>query len=186
MLQTRVVKGIIVFRLAMATTGEFTQTVGGTVAGGMAEVTSIVNRLNQIFQIETGVQFTLVANNDEIIYTNGSTDPYSNSTGATELNNNQSNLTSVIGTANYDIGHVLTTSGGGVAGGGVMCIDNYKAWGISGSNNNNETGESFWIRVIAHELAHQLDANHIYNATESVCTTRNADTAYELVQAQPL
>ena len=167
------------FRLAMATTGEFTQTVGGTVAGGMAEVTSIVNRLNQIFQIETGVQFTLVANNDDIIYTNGSTDPYSNSTGATELNNNQGNLTSVIGTANYDIGHVLTTSGGGVAGGGVMCIDNYKAWGISGSNNNNETGESFWIRVIAHELAHQLDANHIYNATESVCTTRNADTAYE-------
>ena len=55
----------------------------------------------------------MIANNDDIIYLNSSMDPYTNSDGATMLSQNQSTC-SVIGSSNYDIGHVFSTGGGGL------------------------------------------------------------------------
>jgi len=71
------------YRLANAATGEYTQFHGGTVGLGLAAVTTTVNRVNGVYEKEVAVRMVLVANNNLIIYTNPSTDPYTNSSGST-------------------------------------------------------------------------------------------------------
>ncbi|MEL6615972.1 MAG: reprolysin-like metallopeptidase, partial [Bacteroidota bacterium] len=85
------------YRLAVAATGEYTQFHGGTVAAAMAAITTTMNRVTGIYERDLSVRFELVANNDQVVYTNGGTDPYSNNNGSAMLNQNINNLNSVIG-----------------------------------------------------------------------------------------
>ena len=101
------------YRLALAATGEYTAFHGGTIAGAQAAQVTTMNRVNQVFGRDLAIRMTIVANNNLLIYTNSGTDPYTNNNGSTMLNQNQTTCTSVIGSANYDIGHVFSTGGGG-------------------------------------------------------------------------
>ncbi|HZP65075.1 MAG TPA: zinc-dependent metalloprotease family protein [Rudaea sp.] len=156
------------YRLALAATGEYTQVFGGTVEDGMAALVQAVNRVNGIYLTDFAVEFELVANNDRIVYTDAQNDPYTNTDPNALLTQNQSNLDSVIGTANYDIGHVVGTGGGGLAQVGVTCNANEKAMGETGSSNPN--GDAFWVDYLAHELGHQLGALHSFNGTGGHCS----------------
>ncbi|MBK9672926.1 MAG: T9SS type A sorting domain-containing protein [Bacteroidetes bacterium] len=149
------------FRLAMAATGEYTTFHGGTVPLALAAIVVSVNRINGVYEKEFGVHFNLVANNSLIIYTNGATDPYTNNSGSTMLNENQSNLTTVIGTANYDVGHVFSTGGGGIAQLNSPCSSTGKARGVTGSGA--PVGDPFDIDYVAHEMGHQFGGNHTQN-----------------------
>jgi hypothetical protein len=94
------------YRTAVACTGEYTIFHGGTVPAGLAAIVTAMNRVNEIYERDVAVRMELVPNNDLIVYTNPATDPYTNNNGVTMLSQNQSNLDAVIGSANYDIGHV--------------------------------------------------------------------------------
>ena len=87
-------------RLAVAATGEYTSAMGGTVLAAMSGIATTVNRVNGIFERDLSVRMELVADNDQIVYTNGGTDPYSG-TPNNMLGQNQSNLDTVIGSADY-------------------------------------------------------------------------------------
>ena len=167
------------YRLAVAATGEYTQFHGGTVVDGLAAVVTAMNRVNEVYERDAAIHMELVANNDQIIYTNGATDPYTNDNGPAMLSQNQSNLDNVIGSANYDMGHVFSTGGGGIASLGCSCYSSYKARGVTGSPS--PINDYFWIDYVAHEMGHQWDANHSFNGNESGCGggNRNASTAYE-------
>src|SRR5436190_4750477 len=164
------------YRLAMAATGEFTQFHGGTVLDGLSAIVTTMNRVNGIYEREAGVRMVLVANDDQLIYTNPATDPYANTSN--DLNANQSNTDSVIGTGNYDIGHLVGTGGGGIAQLRAVC-GNFKAEGLTG--NPAPVADGFDVDYVAHEMGHQFGGNHTFNGSGSNCSggNRNAGTAYE-------
>lgn len=167
------------YRLAVATTGEYTAYHGGTVPGGLSAVVTSINRVNGIYEREVSIRFILIANNNLIIYTDAQTDPYTNANNFTMLGQNQSNLSSVIGLANFDVGHVFGTAGGGVAFLGTVCNSSFKAQGAS--SNPTPIGNPFNVRVLSHELGHQCGANHTFNGNSGGCVGNgNPGTAYEI------
>ena len=161
------------YRLAVAATGEYTTFHGGTVALALAAQNTTMNRVNGVYERDMAITMTIIANNNLIIYTNAATDPYANGTPGTMINQNQTNCDNVIGSANYDIGHVFGTNSGGLAGLGVVCTGGQKARGVTGSAA--PVGDPFDIDYVAHEMGHQFGANHTQNNN---CNRNNA-TAVE-------
>ncbi|MEO0876427.1 MAG: reprolysin-like metallopeptidase, partial [Bacteroidota bacterium] len=64
------------YRLAMACTGEFSDFHGGTTESAMSAIVTIVNRVNEVYGRDLAIQLELIANNDEIIFLDRTTDPY--------------------------------------------------------------------------------------------------------------
>ncbi|MDY7395735.1 M12 family metallo-peptidase [Aureibaculum sp. 2210JD6-5] len=176
------------FRLAIATTEEYSNfhvNAAGLGAGStrtdsinavMAAITVTMNRVNPIFERDVALTMQLVANNDQIIYleTDPGNDPYTNNNGSAMLVQNQNTINSVIGAANYDIGHVFSTGGGGVANRASVCGSG-KAKGVTGSSL--PVGDSFNIDYVAHEMGHQFGANHTFNGTAGNCGNGNRNNA---------
>ncbi|GAA5097005.1 zinc-dependent metalloprotease family protein [Chryseobacterium ginsengisoli] len=166
------------YRLALAATGEYTAFHGGTVALAMAAMATTMTRVNGVYEKTISTTMTMIANNNLLIYTNSGTDPYTNGTPGTMINQNQTNTDAVIGAANYDIGHVFGTNSGGLAGLGVVCVSGNKARGVTGSGA--PIGDPFDIDYVAHEMGHQFGANHTFRAATSSCSGNfNNSTAYE-------
>ncbi len=162
------------FRLAVACTGEYAQYHGGTVADAMAAINVTMTRVNGVYNRELAVHMTLVSNNDDIIYLNGSTDPYTNSSVSTMLNENQSNINSEIGNSNYDIGHVFAQGAdNGIARLSSVCQSSHKAKGAT--SLADPIGDVFDVDYVSHEMGHQFGANH----TQNNSCNRNGATAVE-------
>ena len=168
------------YRLAVAATGEYSNVFGGTVAATMNNgIVPTVNNVAAIYEAELAVSFTLVGNNQALIWTNPLNDPYTNGNTNLMLDENQDSLDSLIGEDNYDIGHVFDmNSVGGRASVGVVCNDGDEGQGTSGQQDPSP-GSSFDL-MVAHEFGHQFGAEHTFNGTLNNCNTnRNDDTAYE-------
>jgi len=160
------------YRLAVATTGEYAQFHGGTVAGTMSAISTTMVRVNGVYETEVDIRMVLVGNNDQIIYLDGATDPYDNGNGGAMLGQNQTTCDNIIGSANYDIGHVFSTGGGGVAYLQSPC-SNIKAGGVTGQPA--PVGDPFDIDYVSHEMGHQYGGNHTQNNT----CNRSTNAAFE-------
>lgn len=163
------------YRLALSATGEYTVFHGGTkVLAAAAQVTTM-NRVNAIYTKEFATTLTIIPNNDTLIYVNPGTDPFTNGATNIMINQNQSLTNSLIGSANYDIGHVFGTNSGGLAGFGVVCNNSNKASGVTGSGT--PINDPFDVDYVAHEMGHQFRANHTFN--NSCSGNRSNSTAWE-------
>ncbi len=167
------------FRLAIAATGEYTEFHGGTVSSAMAAIGTLVNRVNQIYGQDLGIQFVLVPNNNLVVYTNKNTDPFtSNDPSTTTTQQGQAAFDQRIGNNNYDLGIVLNTGTYGLAYLSSVCDSQLKGSACMGLPQ--PTGEAFHI-LVAHEMAHQFGANHTFNSDQQLCSgNRHGSTAVEL------
>ena len=153
------------FRLAMSCTGEYTAYFGGTKALALAAINNSITRCNGVFEKDFGARLIIIANTDLVIYTNASTDPYSDAASMSQWNAQlQSTLTSIIGEANYDIGHLFGATGGGGNAGciGCICVNGSKGSGITSPADGIPSGDNFDIDYVAHEIGHQMGANHTF------------------------
>ncbi len=161
------------YALALACTGEYATFHGGTKPLVLAEFNVAMTRINGIYERELAVTMTMVANTDLLIYLNAGSDPYTNNSGSTMLNENQMTCNNVIGNANYDIGHVFSTGGGGIAQLNSVCNTSGKARGVTGLNS--PVGDGFYVDYVCHEMGHQFGGNH----TQNNDCNRNSATAME-------
>lgn len=158
-------------RLALSCTGEYAAKFDGTKVGALAAMNATMTRVNGVFNRDLAVKLNLI-NNTDIIYTNAATDPYSPSdigVGTEEVDGTwsqelQNTLTSVVGDANYDIGHLFGASGGGGNAGciGCVCVSG-KGSAYTSPADGSPQGDTFDIDFVAHEMGHQLGANHTFS-----------------------
>lgn len=167
------------YRLAVVCTGEYAQRFGGTKAGAMAAINTTVNRVVGIYERELSVRLVLVDNNDDLIFLSPITDGLNNSNANTLIAQSQAKIDSLIGDANYDIGHTFSTGAGGLAGLGVVGVSGRKGQGVTG--RADPVGDPFDVDYVAHEMGHQFGGDHTFNGITSNCGSinRNAATAVE-------
>ena len=172
------------YRLAMACTAEYAAfhiEAANLVAGTpeqqkeavLAAMNVTVTRVNSIYERDFAITFQLVNNNRDIIFIGE--DSFDNeNTENILLNQSQNVIDNVIGFNNYDIGHTVSTGGGGVAQLYSPCSGS-KARGITGLSS--PVGDAYDIDFVAHEMGHQFGGNHTFN--NDCDGNRNDDTAIE-------
>ena len=163
------------FRLALTTTQEVSNyyideagvsgandTIKKTVV--LSALNQIMTRINAVYEIELGLTMRLITDNRDLIFLSENDGLTSNSLGLL-LNENQVITDTLIGSANYDIGHVLCTDPGGLAQLFSPCTSN-KARGASGPGFSTPTQPSGFAfeGIIMHELGHQYGAFHTWSA----------------------
>ena len=153
------------YDIAIACTSEYSAYHGNTVANVLAAMNTTMTRVNSVFERDMGLRFQIVPSNNRLIYINGfnidstpDPDPYDNYSGSQMLSANTGNISGLITAAAYDIGHVFSTGGGGIAGTGP-CGAN-KGSGVTGIVTPEF--DPFDIDYVAHEIGHQFSAGHTY------------------------
>ena len=155
-------------RLAMSVNGEYTQYFGG-VPQALAAINATVTRCNFVFEKDFALK-VILQDFPQLIYTDPNTDPYSPDMGSWNVEL-QNTLTTVIGNAAYDIGHMFGASGGGGNAGciGCVCINptgpgtKAKGSGYTSPGDGVPMGDNFDIDYVAHEMGHQLGGNHTFS-----------------------
>ncbi len=176
------------YRFAGAATGEFSTyhvnqagLSSGTDAQKKAAVLSAMtvsmDRVNGILENDLSISFQIIPNTDVFIFLNPANDPYTNpgDTGTT-LNENIGVMGGAI--SSFDLGHVFSAAGGGLAALNSLCNNNngIKAGGVTGPIGSPPETDGFDL-VLAHEIGHQLGATHTFN--NSCGGNRTNSTAFE-------
>ena len=158
------------YRLALACTQEYSAFHGGTIPSVMAAFVTTMTRVNGVYERDAAITMVMVPNNSNLIFLSG--DPYSNNNGSAMLSQNINTCNSIIGPTNYDIGHVFSTGGGGVAFLQSVCGSS-KAGGVTGQAS--PVGDPFDIDYVCHEIGHQFGGRHTQNNN----CNRDSNSSYE-------
>jgi len=193
----RISGSILIYRLAVSATAQYVAAVGGTKGAAMAEIVTAIIRVNEIYERDLGIRFILVNNNDDLIDDSKANSAFYDANGneisgagfidennekvpglidenPIWINNTLGMGDPVVGQELYDIGHIFSTGGGGVARLRAVCGAD-KAGGVTGLTN--PSGEIFYIDFVAHEIGHQFGAEHSFNGTTGSCSSNRSPVA---------
>ena len=184
------------YRLAFVTDPSYAAYFGTT--NVLAEKTTLINRVNQVYNDDLAIRMVLVDGSDELnldtaakatgpngpcgangCYDPADIDPDGGGCSSALLTRNIFVIGQIIGADNYDVGHIgLGINGGGIAGLGVVGEDG-KARGCTGLPQPE--GDFYAVDYVAHEIGHQFAGNHTFNGTLANCslTNRNGGTSVE-------
>lgn len=130
----------------------------------LAAVVNLMNGMNSIYVPNMGIQFEMIEESDQLIFTDIEEDPFGedNTDGNVLLYSNTTVLYNLIGGEAFDVGHVLTDrcSGGfaGVSLGSTACSNSKKGAGVTcaGMTSSN-------LITTAHEFGHHFSAGHTWS-----------------------
>jgi subtilisin-like proprotein convertase family protein len=128
-----------------------------------SKIVAALNYIVALMERDFGVRYELIARNKDLTFFDPDADPYSGTETGNWMGQNQAVVSGIIGSANYDIGHVFAVyvsgSAIGIAGGRV-CSNVGKARGCSSANPPQGT---YFNLVTAHEMCHQMSGSHTMN-----------------------
>lgn len=157
-------------RLAQSCNGEYSNYFGATDASQVGQVLAGFNatltRANGVYERDLGVHLNLIPETTSLIFYDPATDPYSDDLGSWNDELAGAIAAQGITPAMYDIGHMFGASGGGGNAGciGCVCSPNHdKGMGITSPADDIPEGDNFDIDYVAHEVGHQLGANHTFS-----------------------
>lgn len=168
------------YRLAMACTIEYAAfhvNAAGVGSGTLAQKkTAVLNamavtvaRINSVYEHDLAVTLVLIPNNEDLIFITSDNFDNENTNNAL-LNQSQTVIDQVVGFSSYDIGHTVSTGGGGVAQRPSVCSTG-KARGITGLPS--PVGDPYDIDFVAHEMGHQFGGSHTFNSDQGNCAPPN-------------
>ncbi len=178
------------YRMAFLTDNTYATYFGS--ANVFPEKTTMMNRVNEVYNDDLAIKFILIAGTDtklnldtvaKMTGTNGPcganacyTAAQVDNCGSDTLSRNNFVIGQIMGAENFDIGHIgVGNNGGGIAGLGVVGGNN-KARGCTGLPTPD--GDLYAIDYVAHEVGHQMGGNHTFNS--QVCAgNRNGSTSVE-------
>jgi hypothetical protein len=153
------------YRLAIIADPNYQTQFGGMpydVQNILNSFASGVNMINEIYERDMGVSFELVSN-----------EACAEASGISFTNTGQVHnfIVAQLGINGFDIGHSMVWSNaGGAAFKGVVCNDASKGRGFSGNNSSFVT---LYVDYGAHEIGHQMGADHTFVSQECGVTPIN-------------
>ncbi|MFT5128758.1 MAG: hypothetical protein ACI8W8_002376 [Rhodothermales bacterium] len=151
------------YRVIVAASGEFTAKAGGQDLA-IAAITTVINRVSGILSSELAIKLELVIDR-RLIYEDAATDPYTNTDAEADAFANRDTFAALLPQGNYHIGYVFLTGNKGYGAGKVCSVS--RAVGASGMGNR--TTDAFAVDMVAHEIGHQLGADHSFNGLHGDC-----------------
>ena len=159
------------FRLALACTQEYASYFVGFLNLGSATdeekkdgilnvMNDIMTRVNAVYENELSITMTIVPNNKNVIFLQDTF--LTNNDISLLINESQQWIDVFVAAPNYDIGHMLSTSGSGLAQLRSPCTSN-KARAVSGGLGGPPQGVVF-ENTMMHEMGHQYGAFHTWSA----------------------
>ena len=157
-----------VYRIAFLANREYSAFFGTSKAKVLNAIVTLLARVNDVFSRELGVSFVLYAKQDQLVCARDGTSARTRRVCGKALNTEQllpqlpGLLAALkVSTRDYDIGHGLSTGGGGLANYPSLCNPGHRrAGGVTGIDKPEN--DPFVIDYFAHELGHQLFGPHSF------------------------
>jgi hypothetical protein len=160
------------YRFALSATSEYSAFYGNNLEDVISSLLIATANVNAVLERDLSVRLTMIDNTD-LIFFDPENDPFTNDDNIALLGENQTLIDNFIGDENYDIGHVINTAGGGVAALQSSCVENFKAYGVTGATSATDAR---FIFVFLHELGHQFGSPHTFNGSVGPCETNISPT----------
>lgn len=169
------------FRFAVLATSGYASKFGGTREAALAGIVRAVNQINEIFENDLGMHFTLVPQQDQLIILDPAQDPPTYP--GTPLYDNEfttGKMNQIVGESRYDVGILFTSNYGGLAGIiGNTCISGpvyhpFLHKGAGETGHPNPVSDPLFVLIAAHELGHKFGAYHSFNGAPFFTPEDNA------------